>query len=140
MNLDAFEQGNITRFINHAHSNKETHETALIEANIAADSYYINGIELVLFSEKKKIFPGEQLLVDYGAPFFQTHQCIRFKMNGNLTDKWDWLHPQQKINYLRVMARYKVKKAQMYLMVRMLIIIVLISILIGFVAAQINPY
>lgn len=129
MYLDASQYGNITRFINHAPTHNSEHSLSLIEANVKANTYSLNGIEVIVYSACKEILPGEQLLVDYGQAFFEGMDLFRFKTNGrpiNTNKKFIWSNIQEKINHMKIMARHGVKKAQIYLLARVFIIITLL--------------
>jgi hypothetical protein len=72
LDTDAIMFGNFTRFINHADNPKrhDTLEPTLSYANLTASIRYINGQHFIVFIAEKEIFPGEQLLVDYGPQYF----------------------------------------------------------------------
>lgn len=133
MCLDASERGNIARFINHApNHDAASSQEVLVEANVKALHDNLNGIEIILYSAAKEIYPGQQLLVDYGNDFFKNRHIIRFKTNGqpiNTNKKLFWLHSQKKLNHLKIMAEHGVKKAQLYIRIRVFIIIFMILIL-----------
>ncbi|BCA93786.1 hypothetical protein TUM19329_01470 [Legionella antarctica] len=125
MKIDASQYGNITRFINHAPKHNTSAQSTFIEANINSSSHYLNGLEMIVYSATKKIFKGEQLLVDYGNNFFQDEELFLFKTNGRLirTDrKLAWSNSQNTLNNLKIMAIYGVKKARLYVLLRMLFI------------------
>lgn len=134
MYLDASQYGNITRYINHAPNDNNdviSSQSNLIEANIKSDIDYINGIAVVIYIATKNILKGDQLLVNYGEDYFKHAPMIRFKTNGRLLNtkkKFIWSSSQKKINYIKIMADYGVRNAQIHLLVRMAIIV---SILIG---------
>lgn len=129
MMIDASQYGNITRFINHAPDENTTinnsHNTSFMEANVKAVSAYLNGIEVILYKAQKDIFCGEQLLVDYGKRYFQKSPLTLFKTNGQLiTQNKKNLknYRRRKLNHIKIMATYGIKKAQIYLLIRLLII------------------
>jgi hypothetical protein len=123
MYLDAIQHGNMTRFINHA-PNHTSSPQQLSTANIEAVSYFLNGIEFILYSAKRKINDGEQLLVSYGKNFFQDIPIRYFRKNGELTkpNKNPWTNAGKKLNHIRIMANIGINQAQTYLLVRALII------------------
>jgi hypothetical protein len=63
MNINATEQGNITRFINHCDT-----ESAL--NNVTFRTLVVNGFCSVICVTTKEILAGSQLLVDYGKSFW----------------------------------------------------------------------
>lgn len=140
LDLDARQHGNIARFINHAPSlneSKISSSSTLLGANIAAVNHYLNGLLMVAYTATEAILPGEQLLVDYGEKYFQRHPMFRFKTNGKLMDTSKHVmrsHSPQKIMHLTIMASHGVKKAQVYLAIRMFCIAAAIALL--FVAIQ----
>ena len=126
MCLDARPYGNIARFINHA-PEPDVNQPAslLLEANVKTKSYYLNGIETVVYLASKDIQKGEQLLVDYGSLFFQGMLASRFKINGQVIDsnkKTIHKKSQKKLQRIRIMARHDIKEAQRYLYLRLLVI------------------
>ena len=138
MYLDARQYGNISRFINHAPSFKTSQiispRSPLLVANITADRHYLNGIEMVVYTTIKDIAKGEQLLVDYGELYFTHMEMIRFKENGkpvHMNKKTIRSTSQKKINQIRAMADSGVKKAQMYLLLRLVSIVGVLFILMG---------
>ena len=138
MYIDARQYGNITRFINHAPEadiNKiGSNRSSFLEANIGTSRFYLNGIEVVVYTTIKDILKGEQLLVDYGQAYFENMTVSRFKSSGKvicMTKKIIRSTSQKKIRQIRIMARHGVEKAQTYLLLRIVSIVVVISILIG---------
>ena len=138
MYIDARLYGNITRFINHApgiRTNKNSPSSVpLPEANVAATSYYLNGIQVIIYSAQRDVLKGEQLLMDYGANFFKKARVSRFKINGQAVDgrkKFRRKNAQKQLNNLRIMADHGVQKAQRYLRLRTLTISVVICIFMG---------
>lgn len=139
MYLDAREYGNIARFVNHApNPNRENSSlsSSLLEANVDSTSNYLYGIEIVFFTANKDIAPGEQLLVDYGDKFFKTAPMRRFKNGGKTSLKNVLNSSPKKLTQLRVMAEQGVKKAQQYLLLRMLAIAVVIIIIMTILASM----
>lgn len=135
LRLDACEHGNITRFINHAPKHHRVSPSSFLEANIKAQNHSLNGIEVIVYLATKEILKGEQLLVDYGTTFFRDDEMFLFKTNGGLNNpkrKLVWSNSQNRINHLKIMAIHGVKKAQIYLLARVFIII---SLLIAVIAA-----
>jgi hypothetical protein len=137
MDLDAFQYGNITRFINHAPNEKASDNKniknspskCLLTANLKASFKYINGIEFVVYVAIKDILTGEQLLVSYGDHYFQQIPMIRFKSNGHLINtkkKYIWNSSKKKIHYIKIMAEAGVKKARVYLIVRLIVILAIL--------------
>ncbi len=134
MRLDACQYGNITRFINHAPKQNTSSRTSVFAANVKSQSYCLNGIEVIVFSAIKDILKGEQLLVDYGASYFHEDEMFLFKTEGRLINpnkQFGRSNTPNKIKDLKVMAIYGVKKAQIYLLVRIFIIIALLIGVIG---------
>ena len=138
MFLDAREQGNIARFINHApHPGKNNNELhrSLLEANVIAVSHYINGINIVVYSANRDIFKGEQLLVDYGTEFFKTMPISRFKSNGKINARNMFkVNSKKRLHDIRIMASDGVEQAQHYLLFRLCVIAVIIALLMGILA------
>ena len=133
MHLDAIQFGNITRYINHAPAEtavennyfNSSPEKSLLTSNLKAYFEYTNGIEFLVYKAYKNILKGEQLLVNYGDDYFENFPLIRFKSNGRLIKtkkKYTWNNSMKKIKDIRIMADYGVKKAQIYLIVRLVII------------------
>ncbi len=131
MRLDACQHGNITRFINHAPKHITSSRTSVFEANIKSSNYCLNGIEVIVYLATKDIYKGEQLLVDYGATYFRDDEMFLFKTNGGL------IHPHRKligsdtpnkIRQIKIMAIHGVKKAQIYFLVRIFIILSLLVV------------
>lgn len=129
--VDSSQCGNITRFINHA---PKDNTMPLLTANIKAESVYINGIEFICFIASTMILKGEQLLLDYGDSFFEQAPMSQFTKNGRIINRrklWLWRHARIKINHIKVMAKYGVKRAQIYILVR---IVIILSVLIGVIS------
>lgn len=126
--IDARHYGNITRFINHAPNPQVSHpsnQSSLLEANIIAKLHYLNGIEMVVYSATKEVLPGEQLLVDYGKKYFNNFRQLRFKKNGRVVGSNNNFLPifkSSKISHLRLMAHHGVKKAQQFMLLRIIVI------------------
>ncbi len=139
MSLDARQHGNITRFVNHAPSRVDTDKMnpsrgPFLKANVKATCYYLNGMEFIVYQANKDILPGEQLLVDYGARYFQKGGMNRFNTRGRPIDtnkKNIRNNAQKKLILIRIMANHGVRKAQMYLFVRMMVIVAVILIIMG---------
>ena len=97
-------------------------------------SYYLNGIEIVIYLASKDIQKGAQLLVDYGSLYFSYFLASRFKINGKIVDpnkKLFQKKSQKKLHRIRLMAAYGVKEAQRYLRLRMVVIVAVIFTLMG---------
>lgn len=120
--LDALQHGNLVRFANHAPSASH-HEKHLLTANLDAVTYYVNGIQFVLYTANKEIKKGEQLLVNYGTNFFNDLPIKRFKKNGRLAHKKMKQYSQKKLHHFNVMASVGIKEAQRYLFLRTLLIV-----------------
>lgn len=134
MYLDASQQGNLQRFINHAPNNNPSQRTSFFEANVVSKMYYINGIESIVFFAKKNVLIGEQLLVNYGDKYFMEAPLIRFTADGRLIHKNKWrlrTNTENKTHHIRMMANHGIKSAQAYIFFRTLIITALISACIG---------
>ncbi|AHE65906.1 SET domain-containing protein-lysine N-methyltransferase [Legionella oakridgensis] len=132
MDIDARQYGNITRFINHAAATHPAANPEALAANITSMPYYLNGIELVVYSTNRDIACGEQLLVDYGQPFFQKTLPYQFNQQGKIINndsKMLFSHFYHKSRELRIMAAHDIKKAQRYLYVRIFIVLVLFFVL-----------
>jgi hypothetical protein len=130
MYLDARHYGNLARFINHAPRPKENiplvPQTTLMEANLESTYENINGIEVILFTANRHIAKGEQLLVDYGEKFFHSTRIYQFKGDGKifrLKKRWGQKDSKNKLRHYKIMARHGIKKAQQYILLRMMIII-----------------
>ncbi len=137
MYLDAWQSGNLMRFINHApEPNKMSRPILpLLEANIDAANYCLYGIHVVVFCATRDIAKDEQLLVDYGIQAIKAAYEIRFKTNGKflrVNKKTIWSDAKKKLAQLEIMATHGVNSAQMYLLKRRLLIVVAaLSIFIG---------
>ena len=137
MYQDSRQQGNITRFINHAPpANKPkimSQKPAFLEENIISTSHFILGIEVVVYSVCKEILPGEQLLVDYGANYFYDRSIKRFKPNGRMLSSkiYTLKKSRQKLIDLRIMANHGVEKAQVYLSLRTFFIFIVTVVVMG---------
>ncbi|MCL9684555.1 SET domain-containing protein-lysine N-methyltransferase [Legionella maioricensis] len=132
MRLDACQHGNITRFINHAPQRHTSSKSSFLEANIKSNSHYLNGIEVIVYTATKDILKGEQLLVDYGDAYFRDDEMFLFKTDGGVINPHRTFigsNTSNKIRHLKIMAIHGVKKAQIYLLVRIVIIISLIAAL-----------
>lgn len=139
LHMNAKFSGNITRFINHAPSAKkeESHDSKqLLNDNCITHSRSINGIEFILVMAKTDIFPGEQLLYDYGADFFASSNLFRFKKNGRLSQKFVRKIrklSQHKTIHFRIMANCGVKAAQKYLLMRLFVILITVFVVVFFI-------
>lgn len=134
MYVDAKYYGNITRFINHAPDLEKDNEVLKsppgLIANVLGAIYYFNGISVIVFVAKRDISPGEQLLVNYGDEYFINTIPARFKVGRRFNDYLN-IFSINRINQIRVMARYGVQKAQTYLNLRLIYIFVGIFIVMG---------
>jgi hypothetical protein len=121
--IDAYECGNIGRFVNHSpNPDSKTHvsSTGLLEANIKTESYYLNGVQMVFFMANRDIFKGEQLLVDYGPAYFKKTTARRFKASDSrIVNAISMLTSQEKLRHIKVMASQGVEQAKQYLFLRM---------------------
>lgn len=132
MQIDACQHGNITRFINHAPKKSSSNRQFLIEANVESTNYCINGFEVVLYTARRDILNGEQLLVDYGTDYFENAEMLGFLTNGRIINthkKFTFSNWQKKLSHLRIMAFHGIKKARIYLIARILIIFFIIFVL-----------
>lgn len=134
MYIDAKYYGNITRFINHAPDPEKENEMfksppGLI-ANVLSAIYYFNGISVIVFVAKRDILPGQQLLVNYGDEYFINTIPTRFKVGRRFNDYLN-IFSINRINQIRIMARYGVQKAQTYLNLRLIYIFFGIFIIMG---------
>ena len=137
MYLDARQHGNITRFINHAPSPIKTttmsQRPAFLEANVISTSHFISGIEVVVYSVRKEILPGEQLLVNYGTDYFGDININRYNVYGRMIPGKKCIPKQsrQTLFYLRIMANHGVEKAQLYLSLRAFVIFIVTVVAVG---------
>lgn len=136
--LDAYFQGNIARFVNHAPDPKKNtpHETnmPLLEANLRSNTITLHGIETIAYTSNRAIEKGEQLLVDYGRWYFIDKTMHRFKTNGDVVDSNNKpVHDtaQARLAVKRVLANQGIKEAQLYLSFRILLIVGISASLIG---------
>lgn len=120
MYVDAHQQGNITRFINHAPDSCPDTK-AVFEANITSRNYRVNGIEFIIYFARKDIMKGVQLLVDYGASYFKNQPASLFKTKISGIGSTS-LYLFKKNRDIRVMADHGVAQAQRCLFLRILII------------------
>lgn len=132
MIIDGKYFGNITRFVNHApdpDDHTETIEhTGKLVANSKAHIYYINGISIIIHITNRAVKAGEQLLVSYGESYFKDYTPVRFKSNGR-PFKTFRNFSKNKIMQLRIMANNGVRKAEIYLKIRLAIIIAAICLI-----------
>ncbi|WP_298622313.1 SET domain-containing protein-lysine N-methyltransferase [uncultured Legionella sp.] len=132
MFLDARSHGNITRFINHApepDSENERHESSRgLIANVKSFIYYFNGISIIVFIAIQDIAPGQQLLINYGADYFQTYTPSRFKIRRRFGGFFN-VFSTNRLKQIRIMAKHGVKKAQIYLNLRLIYIFIGICII-----------
>ena len=138
MYLDAYAFGNITRFINHAPKEEESKRVLsrnqLLTANLTPIYHYLNGISVVIYSVNRDIAPGEQLLVNYGKPFFTNSPMARFKSNGNLVilfNDFFKFSRRKKLTHFKIMANHGIKKARSYMVLRWTIIVAMTTALFG---------
>ena len=117
MRTDAEQQGNLTRFINHAPTTAENKNHAV--ANMETNPYCLHGIGFVVFVTKRNILPGEQLLIDYTPSYFGEIKPFYFKKNGR------FMYPKRKIKleknkleHIRSMASEGFQAARRYLWMR----------------------
>ena len=129
--LDARQQGNILRFVNHApnppsppHSAKR--QTKFLHANVHSKVHTIQGIDVIIYSAIKDISPGEQLLVDYGSEYYPKNNYYRFKHNGRVSTPIQIYFKQftrHQLTLMWCMSDQGIKDATIYLYLRMLLII-----------------
>ena len=138
MYLDAHAFGNITRFINHAPKEEESESARsrnqLLTANLTPIYHYLNGISVVIYSVNSDIAVGEQLLVNYGKPFFTNTPMARFKSNGNLViplKDFFKFSRRKKLAHFKIMANHGIKKARSYIILRWTIILAMITSIFG---------
>ncbi len=136
MFIDARECGNIGRFVNHAPNpvkdSPPSKDQTVLEANVTSFSHYLKGVEIVVFTADRDILKGEQLLVDYGSPFFESRPMKRFKANGKASvGNVFKSNAQKKVAQIRAMANHGVHKAHQYLLLRMLSIVGVVVALMG---------
>ncbi|KTC86509.1 SET domain-containing protein-lysine N-methyltransferase [Legionella brunensis] len=87
LGIDAQHYGNIGRFVNHAPSPSRAKQSdSLLLSNLIGERHTIYGLEIIVFSAIRDIVKGEQLLVDYGAAYFENVDEYRFAANGSLFD------------------------------------------------------
>lgn len=133
MILDARYYGNITRFINHA-PNPDANASSRSSVHLFANSKHwihtVNGISFIVCKATRDIIPGEQLLVDYGPLYFHKSAPVTFKKYRKNRYCYGTMAIKKRM-HLRVMAENGVLKAQRYLQLRMMLIILVISVLMG---------
>jgi len=122
--------GNITRFVNHAPSQKKKSHRFL-SANLKSTRHQLQGLTCIAFQAQQDIAAGEQLLIDYGGIYFQNKKSIRFKKNNKpiygLHIK-PFLHSKQNLLILKAMANQNIHAAKQYFFKRLFTITMLISI------------
>ena len=137
LSIDAREFGNLARFINHAPQAGTNASPLWLDANLLAEYFYLTGQQIILFSATRDIEPGEHLLLDYGALFFKNFPPSRFKSNHKALPWYKKIiaaNSNHRLNHLRIMARHGVKYATRYLLLRIIVIIGVIFLLMGFIA------
>lgn len=119
MFTDAKAQGNWARFVNHAPKfDVETQgDSNFLHANLKAVGHCLYGVEVILFTARKDILSGEQLLVDYGEYYFKDIQVIRFKPKGQVAAAHRFTR-KKRLNLIRLMAQQGVSEAQVLLNIR----------------------
>jgi hypothetical protein len=133
--IDANLHGNISRFLNHAPMSdiQKCLRPNKLGANVRWEIYSLNGVQIIVYKTIKEIWPGEQLLIDYGDMYFKNNNIFYFKPNGKFFDNrkkflsYLQLAPN-KLQDMKIMANHGVQKAQVYFLLRMLLIF-LISLL-----------
>lgn len=134
MHMDASRYGNISRFVNHAPEPKDDSDSQLLDANLKTISHNLNGIEVIFFKATRDILIGEQLLANYGENSFKSHPMARFTSKGKVIYKNRlglWKKSQNKIAHLKIMAKHGLKKAQHYLLLRLLLISMVLLIVVS---------
>lgn len=117
LRTDAEQQGNLTRFINHAPATIQSKYRCT--ANIKNERHCLNGIEFVVYTAKREIQPGEQLLTDYQASYFNATKPLYFTKKGRfIRPKYKRPPEQSKVEHMRFMASEGIQAARRYLWIR----------------------
>ncbi|MDF1684163.1 MAG: SET domain-containing protein-lysine N-methyltransferase [Legionellaceae bacterium] len=122
LSTDAEQQGNLTRFINHAPTtvNNKNH----MIANTKNKRHCLNGIEFIAFVTTKDILPGEQIFTDYYLPYFGGIEPIYFNNHGRVIHtKFNKNSRRDKLEHIRSMASEGFQIAQRYVWMRCLAIL-----------------
>jgi len=119
--------GNFSRFLNHAplEENAPSKKPRMnrLKSNIKADTKYVHGIGIIIYSAKRDIAKGEQLLASYGSGYFDNCKMHYFNKKGNFITgykKWRPKYMNTKRCELRTIAHYGVHQARVFLFKRML--------------------
>ena len=138
LRIDAMHSGNISRFVNHApiHCNEQaTSSSEVLESNIIPEIHSLYGNDIIIYTAKRNISKGEQLLVDYGVNyFFNKEGMYSIKHNGNIMgpkNKMIKESRKQKQHTLRLMSRYDIKQAK-WLLIRKPLIVMTVTLLFAF--------
>lgn len=90
LDLNAKEQGNLTRFINHAPNpdmDKSNTPADYLTANLKAFNYEWYGVRRIVLVADRDIAPGEQLLVCYSERYVRGFEPLfNMKKNGKIND------------------------------------------------------
>lgn len=131
LGIDARLYGNIGRFVNHAPPTDGTKSSdpRFLDANLIGERYVVYGIEVIIFTTVKDIRKNEQLLVDYGARYFEGGDEYRFNVHGSLCDPQGKRLQEKhhdKLSILRIMAKNGITQAAYQLLRRPLIAVVIV--------------
>lgn len=118
ISIDARESGNLSRFVNHAQkSAKKTNSNDnSLTANLTAESFYVHGMQILVYTASKDIYQGEQLFVDYGPNYFRDNP-LKFSPKGKILS-WDNKtirnESKKKCEELKIIAKYNIQSAKTY--------------------------
>ncbi len=119
--IDAGRWGNLLRFINHAPAAyaepEERDSSSLLDANLYAFNLYAYGLHFVGYKASQALFPGDQLLVDYGKNYFKKRPMSRFNTKGQLLEVTTnaQLNREMKHKHILCLVKHKVRTARRYL-------------------------
>ncbi|MDP3559445.1 MAG: SET domain-containing protein-lysine N-methyltransferase [Legionellaceae bacterium] len=132
--------GNMSRFVNHAPDKddpqKKLRRRNFLPANVKSETHYVNGIGVIVYSARRDIRKGEQLLVSYGKRYFENVEVGLFKPSGErlgIKKRFFQREASRRIGQIRIMAHNGVRKAHVFLLKRMLCITSVTLILAGIV-------
>ncbi len=122
LSTNAKQQGNLTRFINHAPTTTKNKKHRI--ANTQNKRHCLNGIEFIDFITTKDILPGEQIFTDYSLPYFGRIEPIYFNHHGRVIHtQFNINRRRDKLEHIRSMASEGFQVALRYVWVRWLAIL-----------------
>jgi len=122
LSTNAKQQGNLTRFINHAPTTTKNKNHTI--ANTQNKRHCLNGIEFIAFVTTKDILPGEQIFTDYSLPYFGKIEPIYFNNHGRVIHtQFNINSRRDKLEHIRSMASEGFQVAQRYIWMRWLVIL-----------------